>query len=404
MMRSAILARPLTRSDRAKISKWRRRVKERLRAGRRDRRDDHLVRGDDDLAEAIVDYSSIATCGWTWPGEELLAEVINESDRNVRKRIARLRAAGLLIVIPSSDGWAGNRYVPVLDGQPLFEVALTSEQVRNAVATLRRRGGGDTGTPVPPQSTAETGTPVPPEEVRGFQQGRNAHSAESSRKNLQERNSPTPTAMPTASLGEEDTLDPELQQARSAARPKLGPTPGNTTESTEQPTRPDGCPRDDKPEVRSEPDTTELAAAPVVEFSFELLMRDYRHPPGDHGVERQAYRPHARIAWGRLTAAQKQDAARAASKAPGKEWLGHWLDSGRETGKFEIVEQDTVIPRVWVRNDTPQWAAWVEHDRANSRCRPQTQHCVQDEMQTGWWFESGWPPGVDNAKRSGGAP
>lgn len=404
MMRSAIMTRRLTPAERAQMFGWLRCVKKLVRAGRRDKHDTHLVRGDDDLAHAITDYSSVAICGWTWPGEERLAQIQNESDRNIRKRIARLRAAGLLIVIPPSDGWASNRYVPMLDGRPLFEVALTSERVRDAVAALNQ-ADSDTGTPVPPQNTAESGTPVPPDADCPFQQGRNAHSAETSRKNPQERNSPspcpTPTATPTAPLGEEDRRDLELQETRSTARPEPAPTPDGATENTEHPTRPDGCPKDDEPEVRTEPARAEQAAAPVVELSFELLMRDYPHPPGDHGVEHQAYRPHARAAWGKLASPLKQEAARAAPSAPGKEWLGHWLDGGRETGKFENVEQLAVTPRVWVRRGTPQWAAWVDHHRANGRHPPTTQHRVNGELQTGWMFTSEWPPNSRSTERAG---
>ncbi len=114
------------------------------------------------------------------------------------------------------------------------------------------------------------------------------------------------------------------------------------------------------------------------------------------------YQPHARAAWGKLTAPQKQDAARAAPNAPGKDWLGHWLNDGRETGKFEIVEQRADLPRVWVRRDTPQWVAWVKDYGTKGR-RPQTtQHRVDGELQTGWWFASEWPPSLDNAERVGG--
>jgi hypothetical protein len=59
MMRSAIAARQLTRSDRAKICSWVRHVKKRVRAARRGKPDDYLVRGDDDLSEVIVDYSCV---------------------------------------------------------------------------------------------------------------------------------------------------------------------------------------------------------------------------------------------------------------------------------------------------------------------------------------------------------
>jgi hypothetical protein len=406
MMRPAIVARRLTRSERAKLCKWLRRVNQRVREGNRHKHDDYLVRGDEDLAEAIVDYSSVAVCGWTWPGEKRLAQTLNETDRNIRKRAARLRAAKLLIALPPSEGWPSKRYIPVLDSQPLFEVALTSDQVRDAVAALGRDGGGVSGTPVPPQNAAETGTPVPAEEVRTFRHGWNAGSAKSSRKNPQERYPPTPYPTPKGTppnpQGEEETLDLELEEARSAARAEPAPTSGSTTESTERPEPPDGCPREDEPEVRVEPDRAEQAPAPVLEFGFARLMRDYPHPTGGHGIDHRAYCPHARAAWGKLAISQKQDAARAASNAPGKEWLGHWLDGGRETGKFQIVEQRAGVPRVWVCRGTPQWAAWVDYCRTNRRPLLETDRLVNGDRQTGWMFESEWPPGLTNAERVGG--
>ncbi len=393
--RSATATGPLTKSDRANISRWVRSVKELVRAGHRVQHDDHLVRGDDDLAEALVDYSSLASDGWTWPGEKRLAEILNESDRNIRKRVARLRVAELLLVIPPSDGWRSNRYVPVLDGHPLFEVALTSEQVRDAIVTLRW-DGDDTGTPVPPQNTVEPGTPVPPEEVRAVHGGRNERSAKSSRNNPQERSSPTPYPAPIASpIGppwEGGTLDLELHKASSTASPEPAPTPSSTTKRIEQPTPPNGYPRIGEPEVRAS-DSAEQGAAPVVELSFARLMRDYPHPPGGHGVERRAYFPHARGIWGKLTTEQKRNAVHAAAHAPGREWLGHWLDNGRETGKFEVVEERAVVQRVWVRKDTPQWIAWEDDYGAKGQRPLTTEHRVDGELQTGWMFESEWPPG-----------
>jgi hypothetical protein len=284
MMRSENPARRLTPAERAKKSRWVRHVKDIIRAGLRDKRDDALVRGDEDLAHAIIDFSSVAIEGWTWPGEKRLAKILNESDRNVRKRIARLRAMNLLIVIPPSDGWASNRYVPVLDGHPLFEVALASEQVRDGIEALQRQAGDYTGMPVPPQSTVETGTPVPPDEASPFQQRRNACSAESCSNNPKKSDSPasSPTDTPTAPTQEDDRLDWDLQEERPE------PALEGKTDSTEKPATFNGCPKDDQPKVRAEPDRAEQSAAPVVEFSFGRLMRDYRHPPGDRGIEHQA--------------------------------------------------------------------------------------------------------------------
>ena len=170
-MRSAIAARPLTRSDRAKIGNWVRHVKKRVRAARRGRHDSHLVRGDDDLSEAIVDYSSIAYYGWTWPGEGVLAEILNEGDRNIRKRIARLRKAKLLVVISPGDGWHSNRYIPLLHGRPLFEVALTSEQVRDAIAALQLHRNASSAARHPRErnaNSAQTGQRGPCREERTF--------------------------------------------------------------------------------------------------------------------------------------------------------------------------------------------------------------------------------------------
>jgi hypothetical protein len=129
-------------------------------------------------------------------------------------------------------------------------------------------------------------------------------------------------------------------------------------------------------------------------------VRDYPHPQGGRGIECPAYYPHARGVWSKLTTEQKHDAVRAASHAPGKEWLGHWLNSGREMGKFEIAEQRVAVaPRVWVRMGTPQWAAWV----ADGRRPLTTQHRVDGELETGWMFESEWPPNFNFVQRDGGA-
>ena len=48
----------------------------------------------------------------------------------------------------------------MLDGGPLFEVALTSEQLRDAIAALRRDGDG-AGTLEPHPNTPETQATTP---------------------------------------------------------------------------------------------------------------------------------------------------------------------------------------------------------------------------------------------------
>ena len=406
MKRFASAPRPLSPTDRKKIFGWLRRVKEHVRSTHRGNHHDHLVRGDGDLAEAIVDYSSVAYFGWTRPGEETLAVILNEGDRNIRKRVARLRRARLLIVIPPSNGWRSNRYIPVLDGHPLFEVALGAEQVRAAIAALHR-DDFDSETPAPPQDTSASGTPIPPEKANTVHAGRNARSAEPSSNNLQEGDFPTPypapKTEPTAPLGEEDKHGLEILEATFAAPPEPSSTAYGTSDRPKKLTLPDGCPTGQEPRPRAQSAETERGTAPVVEFNFACLVRDYPHPPSSHGAERPAYYPHARSVWAKLTIQQKQCAVRAAASAPGKEWLGHWLDRGRETGNFEIVEQPPEARRVWVSKGTPQWFAWIDYYRAEGR-RPLTaQHRVDGKMQTGWMFDTEWPPGAENGVCVGGA-
>lgn len=85
---------------------------------------------------------------------------LSRCDRNIRKRAACLRAAKFLIVVPSTNNWPRNRYVPMLDGGRPFEVALTSEQVREANAALRP-DGDVTGRLEPHQNTVETEATTP---------------------------------------------------------------------------------------------------------------------------------------------------------------------------------------------------------------------------------------------------
>jgi hypothetical protein len=126
--------------------------------------------------------------------------------------------------------------------------------------------------------------------------------------------------------------------------------------------------------------------------SFAHLVRDYPHLPGS--LDQPAYRPSARKIWNTPTAEQQQAAAQAASKAPGTQWLKYWLQDGVEAGVFEVVEQRPVS-RVWVREGTPQWKAWQGHYRGNGRTVLKTQRMVGGEQQTGWMFESEWPPVVE---------
>jgi hypothetical protein len=135
--------------------------------------------------------------------------------------------------------------------------------------------------------------------------------------------------------------------------------------------------------------------------SFARVMSVYPHPRGQR--ERAPYDPHALSAWRKLNDAQKAEATAAAPHAPGKIWLGHWLDNAREAGIFEIVKQPATGLRVWVSEGTPQHAAWTEHYRSRGLRLPTTQHRIDGELRTGWMFEREWPPNSNLVQHDGGA-
>jgi hypothetical protein len=148
--------------------------------------------------------------------------------------------------------------------------------------------------------------------------------------------------------------------------------------------------------------TGEVAAsAPSSQPSFARLFDAYPHPPG--AVEIPAYYPHARKAWNKLSTEQKQSAVQAAPDAPGDRWLGNWLDDGREMAKFKVAARDSGRARVWVREGTPEFEAWRENYRANGRHLPTVQRRVGGQLQTGWMFESEWPPNSNFVQHDGGA-
>ena len=142
------------------------------------------------------------------------------------------------------------------------------------------------------------------------------------------------------------------------------------------------------------------SSAPACPPSFARLFDEYPHPPG--AVEIPAYYAHARKAWNNLSTEQKQSAQLTGRKALGERWLGYWLDDGRETGEFRVA-RDTDGARVWLREGTPEFEAWRENYRANGRRLPTIQHRVGGQLQTGWMFESEWPPNRNFVQRDGGA-
>ena len=399
-MRSAIAARPLTRSDRAKICSWVRHVKKRVRAARRGKPDDYLVRGDDDLSEVIVDYSSIAYYGWTWPGEERLAEILNESDRNIRKRLARLRTAELLIVISPRDRWRSNRYIPVLDGRPLFEVALTSEQVRDAIAALHR-DDCDTGTPVPPHDTQRAERQFHPKRSTWSMHG-GTHIPPNLQGITFKKEIPLPVAQPRKPeqrdhCGRGKRLLrictrgprrlPSLRQrpvARATAPSNLpSPTAVLAATSWKSERSPLGPSR--RRRLLSSSASPALCATTHTRKAAAVsnAQRTIRMPAVSGASQRpsksmmRCARPHARRANDGLVTGSTALARRGIFATPKQ------APSLRACGSRKVPRNG---PRGWL----------------HGRCLPR-RSTASGELQTGWMFESEWPPNFNFVQRDGGA-
>jgi hypothetical protein len=299
-----------------------------------------------DLAERVARYPSFTQHGEVWAGQATLALPLGVDVRQVRRAIAVLLQLKVLSIERPSRGRRRdtNRMAALLDERPLFAVVKDDHRA---------------------SPSAEYRTPTSPNH-------RATVSSDSREEELKKDSSPVGPSgtgtweMPTAQEEESDVdkLKPEGTCSRVGPDPSKGPNAGRAA-------------------------------------SFARLLNDYPHPHGQR--EKPAYEPMARRAWATLTDAQRAEAIGAAPHAPGKIWLAHWLNDARETGIFDTVKQPVAGARVWVSENTPQHAAWTEDYRSRGRRLPTTQHRVNGELQSGWFFESEWPPNFNFVQRDGGA-
>jgi hypothetical protein len=290
-----------------------------------------------DLAETVARYPSFAQHGEVWAGQATLALQLGVDVRQVRRAIAVLVQLKVLSIKRPCRGRRRdtNTMVALLGERPLFAV-VENDHRASPSAEYRK--------PMSANHRVSASSNSREEELK-----KDSSPVGPSRTGTWEMSTIPEEESDVDKLKHEDTscqVDPD---------PSKGPSAGRAA-------------------------------------SFARLLSDYPHPPGQR--ENPAYEPVARRAWGALSDAQKAEAIDAAPRAPGNIWLGHWLNEARETGKFEITRQRAATPRVWVRKDTPQWAAWIAHGRRVLT----TQHRVNGELETGWMFESEWPPGVEHVE------
>jgi hypothetical protein len=301
-----------------------------------------------ELADEISGYPSFKERGEVWVGQQRLGFRLGVQDRQVRRAVGALVELGLLRVEREGGRGNTNSMVALIYGRRLFEP-----------------GVADHGS-----STSESnGTRMSSEDRTWASSNSNGEEAQKYTSSV----SPSKTGTwetPTAEEADSDVdeLKPEGACSQADRHPWNGNARGHSAGRA---------------------------------ASFARLLSEYPHPRRQR--ENPAYEPMARRAWGALSDAQKAEAIDAAPHAPGKIWLGHWLNDARETGIFEILKQPAARPRVWVSAGTRQHAAWTEHHRSRGQRLPTTQHRVNGEPQTGWMFESEWPPNFNSVQRDGGA-
>jgi DNA-binding MarR family transcriptional regulator len=306
-----------------------------------------------DVADEIATgrYPSLVSYGYVYVSQKALGERLKVHERQVRRAIAALVELGLLRVERDHRARRTNLMIPLLDGGRLFEEIGCSDPERaNPSSSL--------GAHVPSQERASVPSNFNRDEGR----------KDSSPVGPSTSDAVAPRAAPT-----EEEIKTYTGTVNGAEFPH--PNQGAAT---------------------SPPRTAETASDSPIEANFTILMRLYPHP-ADQRQQREAYEPHALAKWRALSAAEKVDAVRAAPKAPGNVWVGHWLDRGSERGNFEVVDRHAATHRVWVREGTQQWTAWEDHRRANGQRPLKTQRKVEGEPQTGWMFETEWPPVAEQA-------
>jgi hypothetical protein len=299
-----------------------------------------------DLAETLARYPSFTQHGEVWAGQAILALQLGVDVRQVRRAIAVLLQLKVLRIKRPSWGRRRdtNTMVALLDENPLFAVGEDDHRASPS-AEYRTRTS--------PNHRASASSNSREEELK-----KDSSSVGPSGTGIGE--------MPTAQEEESDVdkLKPEDTCSRVDPDPSKGLSAGRAA-------------------------------------SFARLLTDYPHPREQR--KKPAYEPTARRAWAKLTDAQRAKAIDAAAYAPGRIWLAHWLNDAREIGNFELLKQSAAGPRVWVSENTLQHAAWTEYYRPRGTRLPTTQHRVNGELQTGWFFESEWPPKFKLVQRGGGA-
>jgi hypothetical protein len=287
------------------------------------------------VAMVLADYADPAT-GKCWPKIPTLAKQCSQSERTVQRKLRLLEDLDLLHAEPSWDR-AGkqeaNRYVLHLPGVP--------RPPRGDRIVVPPRD------PTPMGDTAVTPIETPPSE------------------SLKEE-SPQPPVAGGRPKGS------KLFRGNPGAEPvrlESGPVERNRAAL-------DAATRDRFEQL--------WAAYPVEGLG-------YADRPAAERLFAELSEPDQALAVTAASGYRAQLARRDATKPIYAKALQNWLRQRRFTNLRPVAPAEPAPVRVFVRDGSPGWVAWMAHERALGR-PTRTPTWSQAERAEGWWFPSDFPP------------
>jgi len=314
------------------------------------------------VAMVLADYADPAT-GKCWPKIPTLAKQCSQSERTVQRKLRLLEDLDLLHAEPSWDR-AGkqeaNRYVLHLPGVP-----RPPRGDRIVVPPRDPTPMGDTVTPIQTVDGCRADT--------GMGDNAVTHRGDTA---------VTPIETPPSESLKEESPQPPVAGGRPKGSKLFRGNPGA------EPVRLESGP--------VERNRAALDAA--TRDRFERLWAAYP-------VEGLGYadRPAAERLYAGLSEADQalavtaasgyraQLARRDAAKPIYAKALQNWLRQRRFTNLRPKAPAEPAPVRVFVREGSPGWTAWMAHERALGR-PTRTPTWSQAERAEGWWFPSDFPP------------
>jgi hypothetical protein len=80
-----------------------------------------------------------------------------------------------------------------------------------------------------------------------------------------------------------------------------------------------------------------------------------------------------------------------------EQFLAWCPDEAKKLGRTPPSTNSETLSKIFVTADTPQWQAWKDYLRSQGKSGcPETESIFSGTLQRGWYFETEWPPNIEN--------